>query len=464
MIICIILKKEKIEVKKHNIVLVGGGSTWTPGILKAMTTHLEQFSLNKVILYDINKERQEVIGKFAQILFSEEAPDVEVIYTTDKEVAFKDIDFVFCQIRTGGFDMRDRDEKIPLELGVIGQETCGPGGFAYGLRSIKDMVELVRDVRENNPDAWILNYTNPAAIVALALDKVFPEEKRILNICDQPVNLLRSYAKLIDYDVDKLEPVYFGLNHFGWFTNIYDKQGKDRVPELKQKILAGGFSPVDAEQRSQSWLDTYAMVKDMLEDFPEYLPNTYLQYYLYPDYKLSKLDPEWTRTDEVRNEREQKIFEECNRIIENGTAKDSKVVHNDAHGDMMVEVAASIANNWKQTFVVMVRNNGIVSNLPSDSMVEVHASLGANGPQPYAVGEIGTFYKGLIENQHAFEKLTVEAYLEQSYTKALQALTLNRTIVDAKKARKVLDALIEANKGYWQPLREERVSYPKITE
>lgn len=452
MIICTILKKEKIEVKKHNIVLVGGGSTWTPGILKAMTTHLEQFSLNKVILYDINKERQEVIGKFAQILFSEEAPDVEVIYTTDKEVAFKDIDFVFCQIRTGGFDMRDRDEKIPLELGVIGQETCGPGGFAYGLRSIKDMVELVRDVRENNPDAWILNYTNPAAIVALALDKIFPEEKRILNICDQPVNLLRSYAKLIDYDVDKLEPVYFGLNHFGWFTHIYDEYGKDRVPELKEKILAGGFNPVDAEQRSQSWLDTYAMVKDMLKDFPEYLPNTYLQYYLYPDYKLSKLDPEWTRTDEVRNEREQKIFEECNRIIENGTAKDSKVVHNDAHGDMMVEVAASIANNWKQTFVVMVRNNGIVSNLPSDSMVEVHASLGANGPQPYAVGEIGTFYKGLIENQHAFEKLTVEAYLEQSYTKALQALTLNRTIVDAKKARKVLDALIEANKGYWPPL------------
>ncbi|RAN64170.1 hypothetical protein B8A45_07585 [Dolosigranulum pigrum] len=289
-------------------------------------------------------------------------------------------------------------------------------------------------------------------MVALALDKVFPEEKRILNICDQPVNLLRSYAKLIDYDVDKLEPVYFGLNHFGWFTNIYDEQGKDRVPELKQKILAGGFNPVDAEQRSQSWLDTYAMVKDMLEDFPEYLPNTYLQYYLYPDYKLSKLDPEWTRTDEVRNEREQKIFEECNRIIENGTAKDSKVVHNDAHGDMMVEVAASIANNWRQTFIVMVRNNGIVSNLPSDSMVEVHASLGTNGPQPYAVGEIGTFYKGLIENQHAFEKLTVEAYLEQSYTKALKALTLNRTIVDAKTARKVLDALIEANKGYWPPL------------
>jgi maltose-6'-phosphate glucosidase len=440
-------------MKKNNIVLVGGGSTWTPGILKAMTTHLDEFALNRIVLYDINEKRQEVIGEFAKILFKEEAPEVEIVYTTDKEVAYKDVDFVFCQMRTGGFDMREKDEKIPLSLGVIGQETCGPGGFAYGLRSIRDMEEMVKDVRRLSPDAWILNYTNPAAIVALALDKLFPKEDKILNICDQPVNLLRSFASLIDLDVNKFEPVYFGLNHFGWFTHIYDETGKDRAPEIKEIILNGGFRPVDAEQRDQSWLETYAMVEDMLIDFPDYLPNTYLQYYLYPEYKLSKLDPEWTRTDEVRIGREQKVFEECRRIVENGTARDSKVVHNDAHGDMMVEVAASIANNLRKTFVVMVRNDGIVSNLPDDSMVEVAASLGANGPAPYAVGKIGTFYKGLIENQYAFERLTVEAYMEGSYTKALQALTLNRTVVDAKKARKVLDALIEANKEYWPELK-----------
>lgn len=440
-------------MKKNNIVLVGGGSTWTPGILKAMTTHLKEFALNRVVLYDIDAERQKVIGEFAKILFQEEAPEVELIYTTDKEVAYKDVDFVFCQMRTGGFDMREKDEKIPMQFGVIGQETCGPGGFAYGLRSIRDMEEMVRDVRRLSPDAWILNYTNPAAIVALALDKIFPEEERILNICDQPVNLLRSFAKLIDYDVDKFEPVYFGLNHFGWFTNIYDEEGVDRAPEIKDIILQGGFRPVDAEQRDQSWLETYAMVEDMLKDFPDYLPNTYLQYYLYPEYKLSHMDPNRTRTDEVREGREKKVFEECRRIVENGTARDSKVVHNDAHGDMMVEVAASIANNLRRTFVVMVPNDGIVSNLPKDSMIEVAASLGANGPAPYAVGEIGAFYKGLIENQYAYERLTVEAYMEESYTKALQALTLNRTVVDAKKARQVLDALIEANKEYWPELK-----------
>ena len=436
----------------YNIVIVGGGSTWTPGILKALTKHKEKLPLKKVTLYDIDKERQETIGEFGIVLFKEEYPEVEFAYTTDKKNAYTDVDFVFCQMRTGGYPMREKDEHIPLSMGVIGQETCGPGGFAYGIRSIKDMVEMVKDVREYSPEAWILNYTNPAAIVAYALKKVFPDDKKIINICDQPVNLLRSYGRLLGRSYENWEPVYFGLNHFGWFKNIYDENGNDIVPEIKKITSEKGFLPADAEQRDQSWLDTYAMVEDMLKDFPDYLPNTYLQYYLYPEYKLKKLDPDYTRANEVMDGREKRVFAECRRIAENGTAKDSSVVHNDAHGDMIIEVAESIAHNRHRYFIVMVENNGLIENLPDDAMVEVTATLGINGPRPYGVGKIETFYKGLIENQYAYERLTVEACLEGSYTKALQALTLNRTVVDAKKARKVLDALIEANKGYWPEL------------
>ena len=436
----------------YNIVIVGGGSTWTPGILKALTKHKEKLPLKKVTLYDIDKERQETIGEFGIVLFKEEYPEVEFSYTTDKKNAYTDVDFVFCQMRTGGYPMREKDEHIPLSMGVIGQETCGPGGFAYGIRSIKDMVEMVKDVREYSPKAWILNYTNPAAIVAYALKKVFPDDKKIINICDQPVNLLRSYGRLLGRSYENWEPVYFGLNHFGWFKNIYDENGNDIVPEIKKITSEKGFLPADAEQRDQSWLDTYAVVEDMLKDFPDYLPNTYLQYYLYPEYKLKKLDPDYTRANEVMDGREKRVFAECRRIAENGTAKDSSVVHNDAHGDMIIEVAESIAHNRHRYFIVMVENNGLIENLPDDAMVEVTATLGINGPRPYGVGKIETFYKGLIENQYAYERLTVEACLEGSYTKALQALTLNRTVVDAKKARKVLDALIEANKGYWPEL------------
>ncbi len=439
--------------KKVSVTIVGGGSTWTPGILQGLTKHHQsQFPLNRVCLFDINHDRQQVIGEFGKVLFKEQCPDVLFDYTCDATIAYQDVDFVFCQMRTGGYPMRQQDEHIPLSMGIIGQETCGPGGFAYGLRSIKDMIEMVKEVRKYSPNAWIINYTNPAAIVAYALKKAFPDDHRIINICDQPVNLMRSYGRLLGKDISKYEPVYFGLNHFGWFKHIYDNDGHDVVPKLKAIIEKDGFIPVDAEQRDPSWLDTYAMVQDMLHDFPEYLPNTYLQYYLYPEYKVNKLNPEFTRADEVMAGREKKVFDACREVAAKQSTVGSYLVHNDAHSDMIIDIAASIKDNKHDYFIVMVENNGLIENVTNDAMVEVAATVGSNGPRPYGVFQVSTFYKALIENQYAYERLTVEAYFEQSYQKALQALTLNRTVIDAKKARRVLDALIEANKGYFPPL------------
>ncbi len=436
-------------MKKFNVTLVGGGSTWTPGLLQSLCKMKETFPMKRLVMFDINAERQSIIGEFAKILFSEKYPELEFHYTTDVDEAYKDVDFVFMQMRTGGFKMREKDEKIPLSMGLVGQETCGAGGFAYGLRSIGDMIKTINDIRKYSKDAWILNYTNPAAIVAEAVRRVFPDDKKILNMCDQPVNLLRSFGRVLGMDSSEFEPVYFGLNHFGWFTHLYDKEGTDLVPQLRKLIYEKGFKPVDAEQRDKSWLVTYGNVEKMLKDFPDYLPNTYLQYYLYPDEKVAHLDPNYTRANEVMDGREKRVFEECKRVAEAGTAKGSVLVHNDAHSEFMIEVAESIAYNKQGIYIVITENNGAISNIQDDAMVEVAAVMTANGPRPLAVGNISTFYKGLMEGQLAYEKLTVDAYMEGSYQKALQALTLNRTIVSAEKARKVLDALIKANKEYW---------------
>lgn len=440
-------------MKKVNIVIVGGGSTWTPGLLSCLVKFKKQFPVNELTLYDIDEERQSHVGRFGEVLYKQTYPELKFKYTTNKDEAFNNVDFVFCQMRTGGLKMREQDEKIPLKLGMIGQETCGPGGFAYGMRSIRDMIELVEDVRSRSKDAWILNYTNPAAIVAVALNMKFPEDKRIINICDQPVNLMKAYGKILKMDYREFEPKYFGLNHFGWFTNLYDKDGNDLVPKLRSIILEKGFAPEDAEQRDASWLETYGMVKTMLEDFPDYLPNTYLQYYLYPEYKLSKLDPNYTRANEVMDGREKRVFAECDRVAQQGNIDDLDMVHNDAHADMIVELAMSIFYNQRKTFITIQENNGAINNLPDDAMVELASSVGANGCEQYHYGNIETFYKGFIENQYAFEKLTAEAYFENSYQKALQALTLNRMVNSTKKARLILDALIEANGDYFPELR-----------
>ena len=229
--------------------------------------------------------------------------------------------------------------------------------------------------------------------------------------------------------------------------------GEDLLPKIRMRIAEKGFLPQDAEQRDPSWLDTYGMVQTIMNDFPDYLPNTYDQYYLYPEYKASHLTPDFTRADEVMAGREKRVFTECEEVIKDGKLGDRFHAISDAHAEMMIKVAESIAYNRNDRHIVIVENNGAIANMQNDAMVEVVCELGIHGPRPMRVGNIPQFYLGLLVNQVSCEKLIVDAYFENSYQKALEAFTLNRLIGDAKKARKVLDALLEVNKGMWPELR-----------
>lgn len=438
---------------KKRLVIVGSGSTYTIGMIMSLIEEKNNFPLKSITFYDIDEKRQEKNAKAAEIILREHYPELEEFkYTTNKEEAYTNIDFAFIQIRTGGLPMRVNDEKIPLMNNVVGQETCGPGGMAYGLRSIKDMIEIVYDIRRYSKDAWILNYTNPAAIVAEALKREFPEDKKLLNICDMPAAIMISYAGILGKEVWDLVPEYFGLNHFGWFTKIYDKEGNDHTEELKRKIIEEGFTPQDSEiSEDQSWIKTFEQARKMLMDYPDYLPNTYLQYYLYPKAMVKKEDANNVRAMQVINGREKRVMDLCDKIIEADSTGDIHL-KSDIHGVYMVRAAASLAYNNGDIYIVMVKNNGIISNIPEEAMVEVPAMLTKNGIKPFAVGKIPTFYKGLIENQLAYEMLVVDAYFEKDYKKLVQALALNRTVIDTEVAKTILNELIEANKGYWPEL------------
>ena len=208
--------------KQSSICIAGGGSTFTPGIVLMLMENQERFPIRQIKLYDNNAERQNKLAEALGILMKERYPEVAFSWTTDPETAFTDIDFCMAHIRVGLYAMRELDEKIPLKHGVVGQETCGPGGLAYGMRSIGGVLEILDYMEKYSPNAWMLNYSNPAAIVAEALRREFPDDKKILNICDQPENVVRSCSRLLGCDWENLDPVYFGLNHYGWFTNIYE--------------------------------------------------------------------------------------------------------------------------------------------------------------------------------------------------------------------------------------------------
>lgn len=278
-------------MKKYNVVICGGGSTYTPDMLELLVMLQKPFPLNKVVLYDINAERQSVVGEFGKVLFEEYYPEVEFSYTTDKREAFDGIDFAFVQIRAGGLEMRKYDEKIPYKYGRIGQETCGAGGLAYGIRSVVQMLELIKDIRTYAKDAWIINYSNPAAIVAEACKVIYPEDKKIVNICDMPTDVIGRYLPLIGKKRSEVDCIYFGLNHYGWFTQVLDKKtGKDLLPEILTYITEN-YDKLREEAKARirgeddHWGIVFYHHLKMIKDFPYSLPNTYNLYYLYP--KLS---------------------------------------------------------------------------------------------------------------------------------------------------------------------------------
>ena len=442
---------------RYTVCIAGGGSRYTPGILDTLAAEMHRFPIGRIILYDIEEERQNRVAIYGKILMQDYCPECEIIATTDKKTAFSGVDFVFMQIRTGRIAMRQLDEKIAIRHGCIGQETCGPGGFAFGMRSIGDFIELVNEIRRFAPEAWILNYTNPGALIAEATRKVFPDDYRIINICDMPIELLSMFGYFLQKDPKELVSEYYGLNHFGWFRSLKDKKsGMELIPIIRHFVKENDvdMKPLGLDA---DWTQTMLMELKMIRETDDYIPNNYLQYYLHPLESFRHMDIDHTRADHILEVDEPaflKMIDDVEALGHiKGTEFEKNVEDTTGHADYIVDLAMAIAEDTGEDFILMIENKGIIKNLSSDMMVEVRCSVDAKGAHPYPIADVETFHKGLLENQHAYEKLTVEACLEGSYTKALQALALNRCVNDYDLAKTLLDDYIVANKGYWPELK-----------
>lgn len=444
-----------MENKKYSVVVAGGGSTFTPGIVLMLLENMDRFPIRSIKFYDNDEDRQKTVAQACEIYLRENAPEIEFTYTTEPEIAFSDIDFVLAHIRVGKYAMREKDEKIPLKYGVVGQETCGPGGIAYGMRSIGGVIEILDYMEKYSPNAWMLNYSNPAAIVAEATRRLRPNSK-ILNIFDMPIDLEEKMANMCGLKSRKeMQVGYYGLNHFGWWHKIYDKDGNDLMPIIKEHVSKNGFADAlsDTNQHvDDSWRETFTKVKDVYAVEKNTIPNTYLKYYLYPDYVVEHSNPNYTRANEVMDGREKHVFGICNEIIEKGTCKGVEGFEADAHATYIVDLACALAKNTNERFLLIVPNEGAIENFDRTAMVEIPCIVGKNGYEKICQGAIPQFQKGLMEQQVSVEKLTVEAWIEGDYDKLWQAITLSKTVPSAKVAKLILDDLIEANKDYWPQL------------
>ena len=222
-------------------------------------------------------------------------------------------------------------------------------------------------------------------------------------------------SQIIGKKPEDLEVRYFGLNHFGWWTSVKDKEGHEYLEEIKDYVSENGYLTqveVDTQHMDESWQATHKKAKDLLAVNPRYLPNTYLKYYLYPDYEVAHSDSSYTRANEVMAGREKNVFDAAKKIIANGTAKESGF-HIDSHASFIVDLARAIAFNTHERMLMIVENNGAIANFPDDAMVEVPCIVGTDGPEALAQGRIPDFEKTLMYQQLTVEKMVVEAYVEK---------------------------------------------------
>lgn len=436
-----------------HVTIAGGGSTYTPGIIQAVLNNADRFPMSKLTLYDIDEQRNDDMFLIINYMLKEGGYDnIELVATLDPQAAFTDCDFVFSQIRVGGMEMREIDEKIPLKYGLVGQETCGVGGFSYGLRSIKGLLDIVGFVEKYSPEAWILNYTNPETLIAESVRRVYPQAK-MLNACDMTISIEETMARNFGYDRKNWIPQYYGLNHFGWYTSIFDKSlNRDIMPELIEKLTNKPMKNASFNEGDQTWQEAWNKLSKIVQMFPDYLPNNYLEYYFFPDLVVDEADPNYTRANMVMDGRLKHTREMADKI-RNKSHDDVLDFDFGEHGQYIVDMATSILNDSHDRFMLIMPNNGAIPNLRADAAVEIPAYVGRNGAEPISMRhEINDFHKGLMEAQNAAEKLLVDAYFENSYQKALQAFTLNQTVPSADKAKLALDDLIIANKDYWPVL------------
>ncbi len=429
--------------KKIKIATIGGGSSYTPELIEGYIKRKDELPISEIWLVDIEagKEKLEIVGNLAKRMVEEAGLDWQVHLTLDRRAALKDADFVTTQFRVGLLDARIKDERIPLSHGVLGQETNGAGGMFKAFRTIPVILDIVKDMKELCPNAWLVNFTNPAGMVTEAVLNYGKFEK-VVGLCNVPIGHNMRESKLIGKSVDELTFMYAGLNHHHWHR-VYDKQGNEVTKEIMDKVF-------NLDQNIMENIKFIPFFEEQIRDL-EMLPCGYHQYYYLTD-DMVKKELEEFATNSTRAETVKRLEAELFELYKdpNLRVKPEQLSKRGGayYSDAACELIASIHNDKRTDMVVSTRNNGALADLPYDCAVEVSSIITAAGPKPINFGKFKPAQRGLLQVMKAMEEVTVEAAVTGDYGKALQAFTLNPLVPSGKIAKTILDEMLVAHKEH----------------
>ncbi|MEU6665082.1 6-phospho-beta-glucosidase [Streptomyces sp. NPDC046727] len=438
------------------LTILGGGGFRVPLVYGALLADHAEGRVTEVVLHDLDDRRLRAVTR----VLAEQAagiPDAPtVIATTDLDEALRGADFVFSAIRVGGLEGRADDERVALAEGVLGQETVGAGGIAYGLRTVPVAVDIARRVARLAPDAWVINFTNPAGLVTEAMSRHLGD--RVIGICDSPVGLGRRIARVLGVGPKEAFVDYVGLNHLGWVRGLR-VAGRDELPRLlADPALLGSFE--EGRLFGTDWLRSLGAI-----------PNEYLHYYYFnretvrayreagqtrgaflrdqqATFYEQAADPgvsalhTWDRT---RAEREATYMAENRESAGAGEREADDL--SGGYEKVALALMRAVARDERTTLILNVRNRSTLSVLDADAVVEVPCLVDANGAHPLAADPLPGHATGLVCSVKAVEREVLAAAGSGSRATAVKAFALHPLVDSVTVARRLVERYTEVHPG-----------------
>lgn len=416
------------------ICIIGAGSTYTPELIEGLINKRETLPVTELYLMDIDERKLTIVGGLAKRMVEHAELPCKVVLTMNYEEALTGADFVLCQIRVGKLPARQKDERIPLKYGLIGQETCGMGGMFKAFRTIPAMLKIVSIMEKCCPDAWLINFSNPSGLLAQAL--LNNTNVKMMGLCNVPINMIDGIKHRLNLPDAKVE--YFGLNHFTYVTAI-EANGKDYLSEAMdaginseamKNIPASGFT---AEQ-----------IKAIGG-----IPSCYLEYYYQNKSKLEKcMHAEKCRAEVCMDLEEQllelysqpTLYSKPEQLSKRGGARYSEVA---------VNLVNAIYNDLQEVHVVNILNNGALDFLRDDDAIEIQAVIGKDGAKPIKATHVNSEHiKEYIQMIKCYERHAVNAALTGDKNEAIRAMLMNPLISDINAGMACFEEMLEAHKEY----------------
>jgi len=415
------------------------GIFYTPELVEGFILHYNELPVRELWLVDIEPglRKLNIVGNLAKRMVEKSGLPIEVHLTTDRRQAIAGADFVSTQMRVGMLAARGRDESIPLKYGVIGQETTGPGGMMKALRTIPVLLDVCKDIEELAPNAWLLNFTNPAGMVTEAIIKY--SNVKSIGLCNAPIGLIKQASAKYGVAPDRVYAEFVGLNHLHWITRI-DVEGEDKLDEMLADTAGYSAKNVPACEWNPEFLQSLRA-----------LPSYYLKYFYMTDEMLKEQlasHEKGINRAEVVKRVEEELFELYSDVDLQDKPKQLEQRGGAFYSEAAVNLMRSLYNGTNDIQTLNVANNGILDFLPDNASIEVNCVVTKNGPLPLPLTKIPPSAVGLIHAVKTYEQLAIDAAVTGDRGLAIQAMAHHPLVPSVGIAIKMLDEMLEANKEY----------------